>query len=255
MSLYFSGWARLVRQNKLVNRYLRFKYFREMKKLLTLRKKRELSEMLVLTHEKLRQVELCSKILGVLKKEGYREMEGKFGEQGALLNAKNKELVVAIGGLRMTDQQVSSRLGVLKIGGYLKMCLQQSFSHWQSVNFRAHKLGVVMHMLHTKETTSRLCSGFRGLQQAASSQLRSSMSNKIRDGEASYSLMVKENSQIEKTLKRKPASLKKYVLGSVVRKTIRTEKELVRKYLYKFASNGFKLWKINKMYQRVNGLV
>ena len=68
-SVYFSAWAKYVKEQKLMNRALKFKYFRELKKLRKMKKKRELSEMLSLANGKIKEIDRMSESFCHFKKE------------------------------------------------------------------------------------------------------------------------------------------------------------------------------------------
>ena len=70
-SVYFGAWCKYTKDQKAMNRALKFRYFRELKKLRALKKKRDLSEMLTITHEKIKEIDEISASFCQMKKETY----------------------------------------------------------------------------------------------------------------------------------------------------------------------------------------
>lgn len=60
LSACFSNWAKITKSNKVSNRIIKFKYFRELKKLIKIKNQRALSDMLVAANEKMSEIDKVS---------------------------------------------------------------------------------------------------------------------------------------------------------------------------------------------------
>lgn len=85
-----------MKDQKLFNRALKYKYFKELKKLLALKKKRELSEMLALTHEKINEIDKKSLAFCHIKKETTLGLLDQLTVEAAETDTRNKNLNLKI---------------------------------------------------------------------------------------------------------------------------------------------------------------
>jgi hypothetical protein len=71
-SIYFGAWGKLTKSNKMSNKSVKFHYWREWKKLLVLKKQRNLGQMLMITNEKIGNINRCSEIFAEMNKQAYK---------------------------------------------------------------------------------------------------------------------------------------------------------------------------------------
>lgn len=96
LSAYFTNWAQHTKENKLSNKVRKFRYFRELKKLLAMKNKRALSEMLNLTTDKIKDIDRVSTDFCELKKYTIHSLIAELREDLGEVENKKENMTTAI---------------------------------------------------------------------------------------------------------------------------------------------------------------
>ena len=199
LSVYFSNWAKHTKENKLSNRILKFRYFKELKKLLAMKKKRDLSEMLTMTHDKIKDIDKVSSNFCELKKNAVKSLISELKDDLGDLEKKKDNVTTNINKVMNEKKNQYHQLALLKISHHLKGKVEKAFTTWRQHNRKINKFKLIFYTLHSK-LISDINYAFSCLQKRKFEKLKLSIADKIESCEFSYNYLVDENKHIKGVL-------------------------------------------------------